>query len=380
MQTLELLDRLVAFPSVSRDSNLDLIKFVSDFLKARSAAVLLFKSADGQKANLFATVGPRDRAGILLSGHTDVVPVEGQPWSRAPFTLTTGPGAFYGRGTADMKGFVACALTAMDRAARFPLRSPLHLALSYDEEIGCVGVRSLIQDMKSWTWRPTLCVVGEPTNMRVAVGHKGKTALKVKCSGQAAHSALAPNGVNAIHLASDLVQRVRAMQNAVEASGAREAGYDIPYSTIHVGRIQGGTALNIVPDLCELEVEIRHIAHDDPAYLVEQIRGYAAEIERQARRPNAAAGITIEITNDYPGLNTSETSSAVSFVNALTGNRQNIRVAFGSEAGLFDGVGIPTVLCGPGSIAQAHRADEYVTEDQLARCEAMMERLLQGLR
>jgi acetylornithine deacetylase len=379
MQTLELLDRLVGFPTVSRDSNLDLIEFVSEFLKERSADVRLFKSLDGRKANLFATVGPRDRAGVMLSGHTDVVPVEGQRWSSNPFELTARAGAFYGRGTADMKGFIACALAAADRAAKLTLRSPLHLALSYDEEIGCVGVRSLIQEMKTWASRPSLCIVGEPTMMQVAIGHKGKTALKVVCTGQAAHSSLAPRAVNAIHLASDLIQRVREMQAAIETSGAREAGYDIGYSTIHVGRIRGGTALNVVPDLCELEVEIRNISRDDPARLVDQMRSFAAEIERDARRPDQPAGISIELTNEYPGLDTSDRSSVAGFVNALTDGQQNIRVAFGSEAGLFSGLGIPTVLCGPGSIAQAHRADEYVAEDQLLRCGAMMDRLLQEL-
>ena len=379
MNTLELLERLVGFPTVSRDSNLDLIGFVAEYLGARTAEIRLFESPDGRKANLFATIGPRDRAGVLLSGHTDVVPVDGQHWSSDPFRLKDTGGALYGRGTADMKGFLACALAAADQASRHPLRMPLHLAFSYDEEIGCVGVRSLIQSMQTWTLRPTLCIVGEPTLMKIAVGHKGKTALKVVCKGVAAHSALAPRGLNAIHLASDLVQGVRALQTELQTSGPREHGYDVPYSTVHVGRIGGGTALNIVPDWCELEVEIRNIATDPAQRLLAAIRTEAAQIAANTSRPDAAAEISVEIANDYPGLNTAETSSVVEYVGRLTQDPELIRVAFGSEAGLFSGIGIPTVLCGPGSITQAHRPDEFVTQDQLVRCESMLSGLIATL-
>jgi acetylornithine deacetylase len=379
MNTRELLERLVGFPTVSRDSNLALIDFVSGFLQARSAEVRLFASADARKANLFATLGPREVPGIMLSGHTDVVPVDGQSWSTNPFELTARAGAFYGRGAADMKGFIACALAAFDRAALLSLRTPLQLALSYDEEIGCVGVRSMIHDMASWPVRPKLCIVGEPTLMQVATGHKGKTAMRVACTGHSVHSALAPHGVNAIHLASDLVQRVRSLQVDIENSGARESGYDIPYSTLHVGIFRGGTALNIVPDRCDLELEIRTIAPDTPFQFVDAIRAHAAEIERQARRAHRDSGISIEITNEYPGLSVADDASIVEFVSELAGSSERIRVAYGSEAGLFTRIGIPTVLCGPGLIGHAHRADEYVTEEQISRCDAMMNRLLQTL-
>jgi acetylornithine deacetylase len=256
---------------------------------------------------------------------------------------------------------------------------PLHLAFSYDEEVGCVGVRSLVQDMETWTLRPRLCIVGEPTMMKIAVGHKGKTALKVVCKGVASHSALAPRGLNAIHLASDFVQGVRALQTELQTSGPREAGYDIPYSTVHVGRIGGGTALNIVPDRCELEVEIRNIATDPAERIFAAIRAEAARIAANTCRPDATAQICVEITNEYPGLSTADSSSVVEYVARLTRDPDLVRVAFGSEAGLFSGIGIPTVLCGPGSITQAHRADEFVTKEQLARCEAMMSGLIETL-
>lgn len=379
MNTLELFDRLIGFPTVSRDSNLDLIDFVSAFLQERSASVRLFKSSDGKKANLYATIGPRENAGVLLSGHSDVVPVDGQDWQSNPFKLTQRAGSMYGRGTADMKGFLACALSAADRASRLTLHRPLHLAISYDEEIGCVGVRSLIKDMQSWTAHPTVCIVGEPTLMKVAVGHKGKTALKVTCTGHSVHSALAPQGINAIHLASDLVQRLRTMQDFLEKSGTHDPGYEVPYTTVHVGRLIGGTALNIVPDRCQMEVEIRNVSRDAPAQFIERIRTFAAEIERQVRRPEIQAGISVEITNEYPGLNTSESAEVANFVSGLAGDEDRIRVAFGSEAGLFSGIGIPTVLCGPGSIVHAHRPNEFIAEDQLARCDTMMNRLLKKL-
>lgn len=376
MKTPEILERLIEFNTVSRNSNLDLIAFIQGFLQARSAEVRLFKSGDGRKANLFATLGPRDVPGIMLSGHTDVVPVDGQQWSTDPFKLTSRGNAFYARGAADMKGFIACALTAFDRASGMPLRTPLQIALSYDEEIGCVGVRSMIHDMESWPIRPKLCIVGEPTLMQVAVGHKGKTAMRVECTGHSVHSALAPQGVNAIHLASDVIQLVRSLQSHIDETGAKENGYDIPYSTLHVGTIRGGTALNIVPDRCDVELEIRNIAHDDPAQFVDRIRQGAADIERRARRPDRTAGVSIEITNQYPGLRVTDDDGIVKFVSELAGSTAPVRVAFGSEAGLFTQIGIPTVLCGPGSISDAHHSDEFVTEEQLGLCDAMLDRLL----
>ena len=224
----------------------------------------MVSDATGAKANLYATIGPADRPGVMLSGHTDVVPVDGQAWTHPPFALTRRDGRLYGRGAADMKGFVACALAAALRAARRRLRAPLHLALSYDEEVGCIGVRRLIDVLAEAPVRPAFCIVGEPTSMAVATGHKGKTALRATCVGREAHSALAPLAVNALHLGCDLVAAIRARQAEIAASGARDGDYDVPYTTLHVGRMSGGTALNIVPNRCEVEFEIRNLAADDP--------------------------------------------------------------------------------------------------------------------
>lgn len=375
MNTLQLLDTLISFPTVSRDSNLDLIEFVRSFLMARGIVSQLFMDARGRKANLFATIGPGESGGIMLSGHTDVVPVDGQDWSSDPFRLVERNGALYGRGTADMKGFIAAALAAADRATRRSLRAPLHLALSYDEEIGCVGVRSMIDAMTHWNVRPRLCIVGEPTLLRPAVGHKGKTALRAICCGRAVHSAIAPQGVNAIYLASDLVQRIRAMQARIECTGTRDADFDVPYTTLQVGIIRGGLALNIVPDHCELEIEIRNMPEDDPQYLIEAIRHEAATL----RYPPHGA-VDLSIVNDYPALATPADSEIVELVSGATGERARIKVGFGSEAGLFsDRLGIPSVVCGPGSIDHAHRPDEFVSIEQLARCDLMLDTVLDTL-
>jgi acetylornithine deacetylase len=375
VNTLQLLDNLIAFPTVSRDSNLDLIDFVRTFLLARGISSQLFMDTRARKANLFATIGPQDRGGILLSGHTDVVPVDGQDWSCDPFRMIERGGALYGRGTADMKGFIAAALAAADRATRRNLRAPLHLALSYDEEIGCVGVRSMIDAMVQWQVRPRLCIVGEPTMLQPAIAHKGKTALRAVCAGHAVHSSLAPQGVNAIHLASDLIQRIRALQDRIEGCGKRDLDFDVPYTTLHVGIIHGGVALNIVPDHCELEIEIRNMPDEAPQSLIDAIRAEASALLVSPR-----SAIELSIINDYPSLATPADAEVVELVSRATGEHERIKVGFGSEAGLFSAkLAIPCVVCGPGSINHAHRPDEFVTLEQLRRCDAMLDSVLDTL-
>lgn len=380
MDTLELLDRLVSFPTISRSSNIELIGFVQDFLDRQGVESTLIRDDSGGCANLYATIGPQDRPGVMLSGHTDVVPVEGQAWTGDPFRLKRAEGRLYGRGTADMKGFVACALNAAQTAARRPLATPLHLALSYDEEIGCVGVRSMIDMLERAPVRPALCIVGEPTAMAVATGHKGKTGLRATCTGREGHSALAPFAMNAIHLACDLIGEIRGLQARIAQSGARDGDYDVPYTTLHVGRIVGGVALNIVPNRCEVEFEIRNIAEDDPAEILAGLEATADRIAAQARTHAPEAGIAFDPLSAYPGLATPPEAAVVSFVKALTGANGTIKVAFGTEGGLFSQrLAVPTVVCGPGSMAQGHKPDEFVTEAQLARCDAMLNALLDRL-
>jgi acetylornithine deacetylase len=355
MNSVQILDRLIGFPTVSRDSNLALIEYAREFLVARGVETRLYMDSSGRKANLYASIGPTDRGGVLLSGHSDVVPVDGQQWASNPFRLQERGARLFARGAADMKGFLACALRAAERATARPLWLPLQLAFSYDEEVGCLGVRSLIDDMADWTHRPRFCIVGEPTQLRIAIGHKGKTALKATCHGRAAHSAAPAHGVNAIHMASELIDRIRRRQQGIETSGMRDPDYDVPYTTLHVGVIQGGSALNIVPARCEIELEIRNLPADDPAALVIALRGDADAVA-DSMRGDADTRIELDLMHEYPGLETPAHSEVVELAAALTGNRECIKVAFGSEGGLFsDRLGIPTVVCGPGSIDQATR-------------------------
>lgn len=380
MDSISILERLIAFPTVSRDSNLELIHYVAEVLDRHGIACQIIHSEDGRKANLFATIGPSGKPGVMLSGHTDVVPIDGQDWTVPPFVLTSRDGNLYGRGAADMKGFVASALHACVKASMMPLKTPLHLVLSYDEEIGCIGVRSLIEMLQAAPQRPLLCIVGEPTGMQVATGHKGKIGARALCKGREGHSALAPLALNAIHLGCDFVAALRREQDRLASDGARDGDYDIPYTTVHVGKMNAGVALNIVPNLCTIDFEIRNIAADNPDEILDRIRGEARRIAAVAASNAPEAAIDIEIFNTYPGLDTPAVSQAVAFVKSLTGANGTIKVAFGTEGGLFcRDVGTPTVVCGPGSMAQGHKPDEFVSIEQLRRCDDMLDKLMHRL-
>jgi acetylornithine deacetylase len=369
----EILDRLVAFDTVSSRPNIALMDYVKNLLAEAGIAAILIPDASGGKANLYATVGPEGAPGVMLSGHTDVVPVEGQAWTRPPFALTEGGGRLYGRGTADMKGFVACAIEAMLLAARRPMKVPLHLALSYDEEVGCMGVRTLIDVLAAAPVKPRFCIVGEPTGMQVATGHKGKVALRAICTGREGHSALAPLALNALHLAADFLGAVRRVQAEVAATGLRDGDYDVPYTTLHVGKMAGGVQVNIVPNHAVLDFEIRSLAGEDAGSLIRRLEAEAEAIVAPLRGEFPEAAIRVERLWDYPGLGTPSDAGVVNFVKALTGANGTIKVAFGTEGGLFDQrLGLPTVICGPGSMAQGHKPDEFVTVEQLERCRAML--------
>jgi acetylornithine deacetylase len=376
----DILDRLLAFDTVSSHPNMALMDYVAGLLEAEGITVTLIPDEGGGKANLYATVGPQGAGGVMLSGHTDVVPVDGQAWTVPPFAMTERDGKVYGRGAADMKGFVACAVAAMRTAARRPLKVPLHLALSYDEEIGCMGVRSLIDMLAGAPVKPRFCIVGEPTGMQVATGHKGKIALRATCTGREGHSALAPLALNALHLAADFLGAVRQVQADVAATGLRDGDYDVPYSTLHVGKMSGGVQVNIVPNHATLDFEIRSLAGEDVAALITRLEAAAEAIVAPLRQDFPEAAIRIERLWDYPGLGTPSDAGVVNFVKGLTGANGTIKVAFGTEGGLFDRrLGIPTVICGPGSMAQGHKPDEFVTLEQLARCNAMLAALIDRL-
>jgi acetylornithine deacetylase len=373
----EILDRLLAFDTVSSRPNMALMEYVKGLLEGAGLAVTLVPDPSGGKANLYASTGPEGVGGVMLSGHTDVVPVEGQHWTKPPFALTESAGRYYGRGAADMKGFVACAVEAMLDAARRRLKVPLHLALSYDEEIGCMGVRSLIDLLAAAPVKPRFCIVGEPTGMQVATGHKGKVALRATCVGREGHSALAPLALNALHLAGDFLSAVRRVQAEVAATGLKDGDYDVPYTTLHVGKMSGGVQVNIVPNHASLDFEIRSLAGEDVVGLIARLEAEAEAIVAPLRGEFPEAAITVERLWDYPGLGTPSDAEVVRFVKGLTGANGTIKVAFGTEGGLFDArLGVPVVICGPGSMAQGHKPDEFVSVEQIERCRGMMAALI----
>ena len=380
-KSLPLIEQLIAFDTVSAKSNLTLIEFVRGYLLENGVECRLVHNAEGTKANLYATIGPLDRPGIMLSGHTDVVPVEGQDWHSDPFQVLEKNDRLYGRGTADMKSFVAIALALVPEMLAADLSTPIHLAFSYDEEIGCVGVRRLLDMMEGMPIKPAMCVVGEPTGMKVVVGHKGKRAFRVRVKGLECHSSLAPQGVNAVDYAAKMVVFIQDMASRMAGRGRRDEDYVVPYTTIHTGTIHGGTALNIVPQDCAFDFEIRNLPDEDPAGLVAEIEDYArAKLEPKMQEISTATGISFEQLSGYPGLNTDPSEEVVTFVKSLIGASDHAKITFGTEGGLFHSrIGIPTVVCGPGHIAQAHKPNEWIAFDQLGLCEAFMEQLIKRL-
>lgn len=374
--TVAMLGRLVAFPTVSRDSNLELIEYVRSYLADHGVASRLTHNREGNKANLFATIGAGE-GGLLLSGHSDVVPVAGQAWASDPFVLTEREGRLYGRGTCDMKGFIAVVLAKVPMLAARAGGVPFHIALSFDEEIGCKGVGHLIADLGEQGVRPAGCIVGEPTDMNVVVGHKDGTAWRCSVEGREVHSSLAPHGVNAIEYAARLIVKIREIAERLEREEPRHPGYEIPFSTLQTGVIEGGQASNIVPRHCSFRFDVRTLPVTESAALIAEIRSYAErDLLPAMRRIAPDAAIRIEQLGRVPGFAIDPEAPLVRHVQrAARSNAAPGHVAFGSEAGLFQEAAIPSVICGPGSIAQAHQPDEYVTLDQLARCEAFIDRL-----
>ncbi|MPW16561.1 acetylornithine deacetylase [Paraburkholderia sp. CNPSo 3157] len=381
LSSRELLEPLIGFATVSRDSNLDLIAFVQQYLADLGVESELFHNAERTKANLFATIGPRDRGGIVLSGHTDVVPVDGQAWTVDPFRLTQKEGRLYGRGTADMKGYIASVLAAVPAFLKQKLELPVHLAFSYDEEVGCLGVRPMLAELEKRVHKPRLCVIGEPTALKPVLGHKGKLAMRCHVKGAACHSAYAPHGVNAIQYAARLINRLEEIGDELAQREHHDARFDPPFSTVQTGVIKGGRALNIVPAECEFDFEVRTVPGFDANVVTDKLQAYAeAELLPKMRAVQADTGIRLQALNAYPGLATSPDSDAARLLALLSGSNAFETVAFGSEGGLFTQAGIPTVVCGPGSMDQGHKPDEFVTIEQLNQCDAMLVRLGEHLR
>ncbi|MCE8023338.1 acetylornithine deacetylase [Billgrantia aerodenitrificans] len=381
MTAAEMLERLVGFATVSRDSNLDLIAFVESYLDEHGVEHWRVESDDGRKANLLARIGPDVQGGVVLSGHTDVVPVDGQPWSTDPFTLVDkGDGKLYGRGTCDMKGFIACALAELPEWLKRGLDKPIYLALSYDEEVGCIGAPRMIERLMADHPRPAAVIVGEPTLMQPVVAHKGATNLRTTVTGRASHSSQIDQGVSAIHVAARLVTKIEDVMAELRAEGRIDEAFNVAHSSLHVGKIAGGTAINIMARECTFEWEIRHLPRDRFEELFERVNAYAAELEAEMQRRAPETSIVTEALNlTVPALADDNNVAVLDLCRELLGEQPSGAVAYATEAGQFQRVGLPTVICGPGSIRQAHQPDEYIEIEQLAAGTRFMQALGQRL-
>ena len=377
-ELLAMVERLIAFETVSRDSNLGLIEWTRDYLASLGATSRLTYDATGKKANLFATLGEGSRPGLVLSGHTDVVPVEGQAWDTNPFKATVIGDKLYGRGSADMKGYIATALVMAPQFLASKANAPLHFAFSYDEEVGCIGVRGLIKDLQDIGLKTAGCIVGEPTLMQPIIAHKGTHRFRCCITGREAHSSYTTQGVNAIEYAARIIVYIRQMADRLQQLETRDYAFTVPFTTMQTGLIRGGLAANIVPKECEFIFEARTLPGASEHKLFQEVKDYAATLlpEMQRIEPNAA--IQLELLNTAPGMNMQESDEIVKLAAALSRNKPNGAVSYGTEGGLFQAAGIPTVICGPGDIEQAHRPNEFVSLAQLAQCEAFMLRLLEN--
>lgn len=374
-----MLARLVAFPSISSESNLPLIDFVRDYLASWGVASTLVFNDEGTKANLFATVGPMAVGGVVLSGHTDVVPALESGWTNSPWQLTERDGRLHGRGSCDMKGFVALALAAIPDMLAAKLKSPIHIALSYDEEIGCLGAPRLVERMTETIPPPRAVFVGEPTRMNIVSGHKGMCAFEVCVRGHAIHSSRIDKGVSAVMTGARLVNW---LHETMEENRAKPAagGFEPPYTTLHCGLFKGGTAGNIVAEDCRFIVDIRAIPQQDPIAFRDRFVAFArTRIEPSMHAVHSETGIDVVDLSSIPGLKPEPCGSAETLARNLTGANGSDVVAYGTEAGIFQQAGWSTVVIGPGNIAQAHLADEYIEVEQMAEGERFIRRLISEL-
>ena len=377
--TTDCLSELIGFDTTSRNSNLALIDWARARLAGLGASIRMDYNRERTKANLFATFG-EGPGGTVLSGHSDVVPVDGQNWTSDPFQAEIRDGRLFGRGACDMKGFIAVVLARAPRFADAALTSPIHVALTYDEEVGCLGVPGLIADLAAAGIRPDGCIVGEPTSMRLVTAHKGGRVYRCRVHGHAAHSSLTPSGVNAIEYAARVITFIQDMAWREEEQGVRVDGLDVPFSTISTNVISGGSGKNIIPALCEFFFDYRYVPGKAPQEFIDSIRDYVAQhVEPRMKRHHPHAGIELELTGDVPALNGNEQQAIAQLALSLLRPHVSAKVSYGTEAGFFHNAGIPSIVCGPGSIDHAHKPDEFVPLEQLAQCEAFVDRLVQRM-
>ena len=375
-ELMVMIERLIAFPTVSRDSNLGLIEWTRDYLLGMGVKSRLTYDSTGKKANLFATLGGGSRPGLVLSGHTDVVPVDGQAWNTDPFKATVIGDKLFGRGVADMKSYIATALVIAPKYLASNADAPLHLALSYDEEVGCIGVRSLIKDLTEMGLKTAGCIVGEPTLMQPIIAHKGTHRFRCNIVGREAHSSYTTQGVNSIEYAARIIVYIRQMADRLAQLESRDYSYTVPFTTLQTGTIKGGIASNIVPKDCEFQFEARTMPGASADRLYKEIQDFAQTLLPEMKRVEPNAAITFEALSSAPGMCTEESDAIVQLAASLSRNKPNGAVSYGTEGGLFQQAGIPSVICGPGNIEQAHRPNEFVTLEQVAQCEEFMLRLI----
>ena len=380
MNTINRLSRLIAFDTTSRHSNLALIHDCADYLESLGLKPWLSHNADQSKANLFATIAAANgstEGGLILSGHTDVVPTDGQAWQSDPYRADIREGRLYGRGSADMKGFIAAVLAAAPAMVQAELKRPLHIALSYDEEIGCLGAPVMIAELQKRGLTPEHCIVGEPTSMRMVVAHKGIHTFRCAVHGKAAHSSLTPQGVNAIEYAAKLIVFINELAGRLKARHDTDPDYDVPFSTLSVNTIAGGNAGNIVPQLCEFEFDYRNLPHMSPADITAPIEAHIREVlQPQMQAVDAACRIDMRHGENVPAMPEAEAALLHDLITQLVEDSSRLKVAYATEGGQFQQAGIATVICGPGNIEQAHKADEFVELSQLARCDAFLHKLI----
>ncbi|WP_422098302.1 acetylornithine deacetylase [Variovorax sp.] len=374
-RSLELAQALVRMNTISANSNLQLIELAQSHLAALGVRSRITYNAERTKANLFATLGEGKPAGVIVSGHTDTVPWDGQDWSVDPLSATVRDGRLYGRGSADMKSFIAVALANAERFLASEAPFAVHFAFSYEEEIGCFGVKELIADMRDAGIKPLACIVGEPTSMVPAIAHKGVYRYRCCVRGKEAHSSLTPKSVNAIEMAARVIGKVRDMAEGFEREEPRYEGFDVPFSTASVGQFHGGIADNVVPRDAEFRYEFRDLPTADAKRMQQEVLAYAGSLEPAMKKVAPEAGFSFDTICEIPSFLGSANDAITKLAQRLSGEERTTLVAFGTEAGLFKNAGIPTVVCGPGSIEQAHQPDEYVSLEQLARCELFMHRL-----
>jgi len=375
----EMIEKLVGFDTVSRGSNLALIDFVADYLAGFGVTATRVYNADKTKANLYATVGPEREGGVVLSGHTDVVPVDGQPWVTDPFTVTEKDGKLYGRGTADMKSFSAIALAKVPEMIEKGLNYPIHFALSYDEEVGCLGAPSMIDEIAARVPRPRAVIVGEPTMMEIVSAHKGIMSIETRVTGREAHSSLVEDGVSAIMVAARLIAFIGKMMAENRARAPAASPFRPAYSTLTCGVVNGGTAGNILARECRFMWDIRHVPGDDPMSFVKRFEEYSATELGAMREIAPEASIATEIIANVPALQPEDNGEAEMLCRSLTGLNTTHAVAYAAEAGQFQGAGFSTVLCGPGSISVAHQPNEYIEISQVAAAEVFLSKLIDRL-